>query len=82
MWLSIQKEYHDILTGHNLEPISFAVSYVANKDSVDYLLIGIDSKKQLQEILDLKLNKLNDISILDVILEKTSNKWFDPRNWS
>ena len=44
---NLQKEYHNSLTDQHLYPIDFAVSFVANNDAVDYLLIGVDTAKQL-----------------------------------
>ena len=80
--LNLQKEYHDRLAKHNLEPVGFAVSFVANNDTVDYFLFGVDSAKQLQDLLDLKPYELNDLSISEALMEKTAEKWLDPREWN
>ena len=79
--LNLQKEYHDRLAKHNLESVAFAVSFVANNDAVDYFLFGVDTEKQLQDILDLEPYEPNDISISDALMEKTAEKWLDPREW-
>ena len=80
--LNLQKEYHDRLAKHHLKAVGFAISFVANNDAVDYFLIGVDSKKQLQDILDLEPYDQNDIAFLDKIRLSVDEKWLDPRNWS
>jgi len=72
---------NDRLAKHNLESVAFAVSFVANNDAVDYFLFGVDTEKQLQDILDLEPYEPNDISISDALMEKTAEKWLDPRKW-
>ena len=79
--LNLQKEYHDRLAKHNLESVAFAVSFVANNDAVDYFLFGVDTEKQLQDILEREPYEPNDISSLDALMEKTAEKWLDPRKW-
>ena len=80
--LNLQKEYHDRLAKHNLEPVGFAVSFVASNDAVDYFLIGVDTEKQLQEILNLDSYNQKDIAIVDALPVNTEEHWLDPRNWS
>ena len=80
--LNLQKAYHNRLTDHHLDPVGYAVSFVIRNNFVDYFLVGVDTEKQLQDILDLEPYELNDISILDALMEKTAEKWLDPRNWS
>ncbi|MEE2765125.1 MAG: aldo/keto reductase, partial [Candidatus Neomarinimicrobiota bacterium] len=80
--LNLQKEYHDRLAKHHLKAVDFAVSFVANNDAVDYFLFGVDTEKQLQDILDLEPYDQNDIAFLDTIRLSVDEKWLDPRNWS
>ncbi len=80
--LNLQKEYHDRLAKHNLESVAFAVSFVANNDAVDYFLIGVDSKKQLQDILDLEPYEQKDMDILDKLTMNVNEQWCDPRTWN
>jgi aryl-alcohol dehydrogenase-like predicted oxidoreductase len=80
--LNLQKEYHDRLAKHHVKAVGFAVSFVANNDALDYFLFGVDTEKQLQDILDLEPYELNDISILDALMEKTAEKWLDSRKWN
>ena len=80
--LNLQKEFHSTLAHYHLAPVSFAISFVALNDSIDHLLIGVDSLKQLQDILNLKLYEKKDMLILDKLKIKTGKKWFDPREWN
>ena len=80
--LNLQKEYHTRLAEHNLDPISFAVSYVANNNFVDYFLIGVDTEKQLQHILNLGIYERHGGAILNMLNESIDEKWLDPRTWN
>jgi predicted aldo/keto reductase-like oxidoreductase len=65
-----------------LKAVGFAVSFVANNDAVDYFLIGVDSKKQLQDILDLEPYEQKDMDILDKLTMNVNEQWCDPRTWN
>ena len=78
---NLQKGYHNRLADHHLDPIGYAVSFVTRNNFVDYFLVGVDTEKQLQDILDLEPYEPNDISISDALMEKTAEKWLDPRKW-
>lgn len=81
--LNLQKEYHTLLTDQHFDdPVSFAVSFVARSDFVDYFLVGVDIEKQLQDILALEQYLNIDIAILDTPLFKNVEKWIDPRKWN
>jgi len=79
---NLQKGYHNRLADHHLDPISYAVSFVTRNNFVDYFLIGVDTEKQLQDILDLEPYQEMDMVVLDALLVNTDKKWIDPRNWS
>ena len=79
---SLQNEYHSKLTGHQLNPVQFAVSFVSSNDAVDHFLIGVDSAKQLQDILILNSYNQKDIAVFAVLPVNTDEHWLDPRNWS
>jgi len=79
---NLQKGYHNRLADHHLDPISYAVSFVTRNNFVDYFLVGVDTEKQLQDILDLEPYDQNDIAFLDTIRLSVDEKWLDPRNWS
>tara|TARA_Y100000310_G_scaffold32587_1_gene30873 strand:+ start:770 stop:1636 length:867 start_codon:yes stop_codon:yes gene_type:complete len=80
--LKLQKEYHDRLANYNLEPIGFAVSFAALNNALDYFIIGVDTAKQLKDILNLDIYKQKDIAIVDELFFNFDEQWLDPRNWS
>jgi len=77
-----QKKYHEKLAKNNLNPVSIAISFVAQNDIVDHFLFGVDSEKQLKELLDLELFGQSDIDFSEILIEKTDKRWFDPREWN
>lgn len=80
---NLQQGYHNRLADHHLDPISYAFSFVTRNNFVDYFLVGVDTEKQLQDLLDLEPYDQNDIAFLDTIrLRNVDEKWLDPRNWS
>ena len=79
---NLQNEYHNRLTDHHLDPIGYAVSFVTRNNFVDYFLVGVDTEKQLQDILGLELYDQNDIAFLDTIQLSADEKLFDPRKWN
>ncbi len=79
--LSLQKEYFDKLAEHQLNPVQFAVSFVALNDAIDYFLFGVDSKNQMQEILDFEPHDVKYMGIIDAVQINSDKKWLDPRSW-
>ena len=79
--LDLHKQYHSKLADLHVKPVNFAVSVVAQNESVDYFLIGVDSTQQLLDIMNSAL-EIKDAPVLDMMMEKTNEKWLDPRSWS
>ena len=79
---NLQQEYHEQLARHGLEPVAAAISFVVQNDVTDYFLLGVDSEKHLEDILELVPYEQKDMAILDTLQINTSEKCFDPRNWS
>lgn len=80
--ITLQKQYHDRLADHQLDPVNIAISFIAHNPTIDYFLIGADNKRQLQDILDLELKYQKDITSMDMIQINTAKKWLDPRKWN
>ena len=78
----LQKEYHDILINHNLEPLGLALSCAEKSDYVDFFTIGVNSNKQLINILNVDSYNQMDIALFDKHMETVNKKLLDPRNWS
>ena len=79
--LDLQKEYLNKLASHKLDPLRLAISYVAQQSFVDYFLIGVDSIKQLESILSIKLYNKHEIIVVDRLKIKINKKLIDPRIW-
>jgi aryl-alcohol dehydrogenase-like predicted oxidoreductase len=79
--VNIQMNYHSLLNKWEIDPIDFAISFVFCSKNVDYFLIGVDTRDQLNEILNIKVEKFDkwkdvDLSSLDYNIE-----WLNPRKW-
>ena len=79
---NLQKAYHRKLADHHFCPIDFAVSFVACNDVVDFFLLGVDSEKQLKDILNFKLCEHYNIKNFKKIQLNYAEKWIDPRLWN
>ena len=79
---NLQKEYHNRLTDHHLDPIGYAVSFVTRNNFVDYFLFGVDTVSQLQDILDSEQYEQKDMDILDNLAMNVNEQWCDPRTWN
>lgn len=79
--MELQKKYHNKLAHHHLCQINFAISFVACSDNIDYFLIGVDTAKQLQEILNLKIYEHTEMFSFGKI-QQEYEKWIDPRVWN
>jgi aryl-alcohol dehydrogenase-like predicted oxidoreductase len=80
--VNLQKLYHDILDEYNLDPVGFAVSFVSTYDELDFFLIGVNSEKQLMDILNLKILEKENMQILDGLPINIDQQLLDPRTWS
>ena len=79
--LNLQKHYHEKMATHNFRPVDFAISFVANNNSVDYFLIGIDSVNQIEEILNTEIFNQQFTNMLNELSNHNTGKWLDPRKW-
>jgi len=80
--VNLQKLYHDILDEYNLDPVGFALSFVASYDKLDFFLIGVDSEKQLMDILNFKIFEKQNMQILDGLPINIDQQLLDPRTWN
>ena len=77
----LKKDYYELLNDNSLDPLSFAVSFVMYSQYIDYFLVGVDSEKQLIDILQMEYNNKFDLSFLEQLAINFDVKWLDPRNW-
>lgn len=80
--LNLKEEFHSKLAEHHLDAVGYTTSFVARNNAVDYLLIGVDSAKQLQDLLDLEIFEQQDMDILDTLNVDRYEQWLDPREWN
>jgi len=80
--LNLQEEYHKHLNDKNLDPVIFAVSFVMHSDCADYFLLGVETKKQLNDILRQEPYINLNTAIMDMSLSKMAEKWINPKTWS
>ncbi len=78
-WRPIWNIWEQWLKDNNLSPLEACVQYIVSKNEVDKVIIGIESKKQLSEIIKLESKTLPEIpKELDV----NDNDLLNPSNWS
>ena len=76
------KRFRDIATGHGLTPLQAALSYACNHPGIDYVVFGVETKAQLEEILavDTKEHEPCVAELRDAFTEVDSII-IDPRLW-
>ena len=78
----LQNQYHEKLAKYQFNPVNFAVSFVGYSDYVDYFLFGVETTKQLHEILNLKPYDQKEMGIGDSLQINIDQKWYDPKKWT
>jgi len=78
----IHHEFHSILGKKNINPVKFALSFVANSKNIDYFLFGVEKESQLHDLLNLKLYDQQQISVINNFRLNIDKKWLDPRTWN
>ena len=82
---SIEKIYdtiHDFFKEKQIDPLADALRFVANSDAVDYFLVGVDTKTQLDQILSVDLSHFYPDDELKSFAAGIEEKWLDPRQWA
>ena len=75
-WNKILTEWFNFLEKKNISPIDYCLNYSMNYD-FDAIVIGINSSKNLKEIINFKSISRNRMKNF----EMTDTKLIDPRNW-
>lgn len=78
----LHKLLHKFFQEHNISPIEYALGFIANSDSVDYYLVGVDSKEQLEEIMNIDLNNCHTDIEFEKLIQLIDKTWLDPRKWN
>ena len=74
--------YHRALKKHGLKPVDAAVSFVVYSDCVDYFLMGVETEKQLQDVLITSLDQRPSITYFETLLSSIDETLIDPRKWN
>jgi len=77
-WDHIWSKWDHFLEGNQISAIDACLSFAMQEEMINYIVIGVDSEKQLRQILNCKKHDLDfpeelDSSDLDLI---------SPQNWS
>jgi aryl-alcohol dehydrogenase-like predicted oxidoreductase len=80
--LQLQKDYHIMLEEKDINPIQFALSFIINSGIADYAIFGVDTVKQLKEIIGMKIYKKNKFEDEKLSFIEEYKDWLDPRNWN
>ena len=79
---NFRSEYLKILANSDLDPISFAISFVTSSSISDFFVIGIDSSDQLRRIAESHVIPYPDVDPLADWLSGVDCSLIDPRTWS
>ena len=73
--------YHGILRRFEIEPKAFAFSVALKAPCVDQLLFGVDSKAQLEELMNCSVISSERIASVPIHEAVTDRAILDPRSW-
>jgi hypothetical protein len=65
----------------NISLMSHALQFVANSNSIDFFLLGVDNVKQLEQIFSIDLEANVCCSMFESLSLSINDKWLDPRRW-
>ncbi len=80
--LELHEKYHTRLAKHSLNPVQYALSFVAQSTSLDYFLFGVDNLGQLANIFSTPLYDDTLLSIMDTFSDNLDSSILDPRKWN
>lgn len=80
--LKLHTEYHRILSDNNVDPVAFATQFAIQNNEIDYFLFGVETKAQLQYLMDIDSNYEFSEKLINPLLENINNNLIDPRKWS
>lgn len=80
------KELHAAISAdckiYGFSALQLSLAYVANSDAIDFFLVGVDSAKQLNELLSLDLTLPENLDQWGSRwCSLVGDKWLDPREW-
>ncbi len=78
----MHKEYHEILSKNDIDPISFAAQFVFQNNEIDFFILGVEKKSQLEHLINIEAVFDSHVKLLDPIFKKINTGMIDPRKWS
>ena len=75
------KLYHQALMRQKISPLDYAISFVANSFCADFVLVGVDSILQLNQILSADINERISCYDVDRLVNELDPSLIDPRTW-
>ena len=79
--VEFHRAYHQMLKDREVDPIGFALSSVLNASSVDFMLIGVDSRAQLMELMKRSIMTIEQLDAVPLGNMNIDLVALDPRNW-
>ena len=76
---NIFKNYHEWLDKNNLSPLEACLNFVFLNKYVKKIVVGVDNSNQLDDIVNLKVNKKNNYNFHK--LKCLNKKIIDPSKW-
>lgn len=76
-------KYRSICRDYNMRELDVAVSYVTQKQGIDYIVFGVDNINQLQEYIALQNTHLPDemIDRIDTVFANVEERLVNPSMW-
>ena len=76
-------QYDSLCKEYSIPKLNVAIGYVAQKSAIDYIVFGVDNKKQLEEYLSMSHQTLPAelIERLDEVFDDVSEKFVNPVLW-
>ena len=76
------KCYHQALAQQKINPLDYAISFVANSSCADFVLVGVDSIFQLSQILSADTNERSSCDDVERLINELDHSLIDPRTWN
>ena len=74
-------EYLSILSAKNISPITYALSFVTSKKTVDYFIFGVTSKSHLTEVVSAVDSDFIEVPEVTNLFFDYDKSVFDPQRW-
>jgi len=68
---------------HGVSALQLSLAYLANSDAIDFFLVGVDSERQLKDLLSLDLALSENLeNRVKRWRSFAGDRWLDPRKWN